>query len=151
MKLYKQYLSVLKELKKGAKIKKAYFTSFNLSPEFFETYILPPLLEEEIPDNMFQYEALNTKLEENKIDIKVFYDANMLQFNEQKRTIIKFTPVLLTDENGKRKGLFHPKVIYLENDKGKGKLFVGSGNLTFEGWGRNTAVSYTHLTLPTIA
>lgn len=37
-----------------------------------------------------------------------------------------------------RKGLFHPKVIYIENDKGKGILFVGSlGNLTLSGWGRN--------------
>lgn len=141
MKLYTKYLSELENLRKGGRtIKKAYFTSFNLSPEFFEKYILPPLLEEETPDNSFQYESLNVKLEalEKKLDIKVFYDANMIQLNEQKRTILKFTPVLMTNEQGKRKGLFHPKVIYIENDKGKGKLFVGSGNLTLSGWGRNT-------------
>ena len=139
MKLYTQYLSSLENLRKGGKtIKKAYFTSFNLSPEFFETYILPPLLEEDIPDNSFQYETLNLKLEEleKKLDLKVFYDANMMQLNEQKRTILKFNPILMTNEQGKRKGLFHPKVIYLENED-EGILFVGSGNLTLSGWGRN--------------
>ena len=139
MKLYTQYLSALENLRKGGKtIKKAYFTSFNLSPEFFETYILPPLLEEDIPDNSFQYETLNLKLEEleKKLDLKVFYDANMMQLNEQKRTILKFNPILMTNEQGKRKGLFHPKVIYLENED-EGILFVGSGNLTLSGWGRN--------------
>lgn len=139
MKLYTQYLSSLENLRKGGKtIKKAYFTSFNLSPEFFETYILPPLLEEDIPDNSFQYETLNVKLEEleKKLDLKVFYDANMMQLNEQKRTILKFNPILMTNEQGKRKGLFHPKVIYLENED-EGILFVGSGNLTLSGWGRN--------------
>ena len=139
MKLYTQYLSALENLRKGGKtIKKAYFTSFNLSPEFFETYILPPLLEEDIPDNSFQYETLNVKLEEleKKLDVKVFYDANMMQLNEQKRTILKINPILMTNEQGKRKGLFHPKVIYLENED-KGILFVGSGNLTLSGWGRN--------------
>lgn len=139
MKLYKEYLSALEELRKGSNITKAYFTSFNLSPEFFETYILPPLLEEDVPDNSFQYESLNVKLEalEKKLDIKVLYDANMMQLNEQKRTILKFIPILMTNKQGKRKGLFHPKVIYIENNKGKGKLFVGSGNLTLSGWGRN--------------
>lgn len=139
MKLYTQYLSTLKNLRKGSEITKAYFTSFNLSPEFFETYILPPLLDEDVPDNSFQYESLNVRLEEleGKLDIKVFYDANMMQLEEQKRTILKFNPILMTNEQGKKKGLFHPKVIYLENKKGKGKLFVGSGNLTLQGWGRN--------------
>lgn len=139
MKLYKEYLSALDKLRKGNKeINKAYFTSFNLSPEFFETYILPPLLEEDIPDNSFQYESLNIKFEalEKKLNIKVFYDANMMQLNEQKRTILKFNPVLMTNKQAKRKGLFHPKVIYLENED-KGILFVGSGNLTLSGWGRN--------------
>ncbi len=131
MKLYKEYLSALEKLRKDSAITKAYFTTFNLSPEFFETYILPPLLDIDIQDNVFQYESLNKELENKKLDIKIFYDANMLQLNEQKRTIIKFTPILLT------KGLFHPKVIYLENKNKKGKLFVGSGNLTLEGWGRN--------------
>lgn len=140
MKLYTQYLSALENLREGSnKIVKAYFTSFNMSPEFFETYILPPLLDEDVPDNSFQYESLNVKLEdlEKKLGIKVFYDANMMQLNEQKRTILKFNPVLMINEQGKRKGLFHPKVIYLENAAGQGILFVGSGNLTLSGWGRN--------------
>lgn len=138
MKLYKEYLLALENLRKGGRtIKKAYFTSFNLSLEFFETYILPPLLEEEVPDNAYQYEDLNMALEKSNLDLKIFYDANIMQLNEQKRTILKFTPILMINEQGKRKGLFHPKVIYIENDKGKGILFVGSGNLTLSGWGRN--------------
>ncbi len=138
MKLYKEYLLALENLRKGGRtIKKAYFTSFNLSLEFFETYILPPLLEEEVPDNAYQYEDLNMALEKSNLDLKIFYDANMMQLNEQKRTILKFTPILMINKQGKRKGLFHPKVIYIENDKGKGILFVGSGNLTLSGWGRN--------------
>jgi len=129
MKLYSKYKTAIPSL---GKIKKAYFTTFNLSVEFFETYILPPLLGIDIPDNNFEYEDINAKLEESKIDIKIFYDANMLQLNEQKRTIQKFSPILMD------KGLFHPKVIYLENTDGNGKLFVGSRNLTLNGWGRNT-------------
>lgn len=137
MKLYSQYLSALEKLQKdGRTIKKAYFTSFNLSPEFFETYILPPLFGLGVPDNSYEYEPLNEELENSKIDVKVFYDANMMQLNEQKRTILKFNPVLMTNEQGERKGLFHPKIIYLENED-KGILFVGSGNLTLSGWGRN--------------
>lgn len=133
MKLYSKYKTAIANI---GNINKAYFTTFNLSVEFFETYILPPLLGIDIPDNNFQYEDINVKLGEieknREIDIKVFYDANMLQLNEQKRTIQKFIPILMD------KGLFHPKVIYLENIDGNGKLFVGSGNLTLNGWGRNT-------------
>ena len=143
MKLYKEYLSALENLRKGSKITKAYFTSFNLSPEFFEKYILPPLLNIDVPENDYLYEPLNEELENKvlknnpELDIKVFYDANMIKLTDKKLTLLKFTPILMTNEQEKRKGLFHPKVIYIENDKGKGILFVGSGNLTLSGWGRN--------------
>lgn len=143
MKLYKEYLSALENLRKGSKITKAYFTSFNLSPEFFEKYILPPLLNIDVPENDYLYEPLNEELENKvlknnpELDIKVFYDANMIKLTDKKLTLLKFTPILMTNEQEKRKGLFHPKVIYIENKKNKGILFVGSGNLTLSGWGRN--------------
>jgi len=126
MKLYEEYKKIVKEL---GRVKKAYFTTFNISPEFVERYILPPLLEENIPKNALGYEALNQKLE-NKPDIKFFHDANMTKFDEGKKTNVAFYPIVMTT------GVFHPKVIYLEGDKAI-YLIVGSGNLTLSGWGRN--------------
>ncbi len=128
MKLYTKYKSIIEGM---PNIEKAYFTTFNLSPEFFETYLLSPLLEVDIPDNDLSLEDLNLSLEESNIDIKVFYDASMLALNEKKRTLTRFYPVFM--ENG----LFHPKVIYFESAD-KIVLFIGSGNLTLSGWGRNT-------------
>lgn len=129
MKLYTEYTKAIKELEA---LKKAYFTTFNLDIGFFEKYLLPPLLGESVPDNIFAYEELNKELQlkENYLDIKVFYDANMMEIKE-KRTILTFHPILI------KEGLFHPKVIYLENNVGEGRLFVGSGNITFSGWGQN--------------
>jgi len=66
---------------------------------------------------------------ENKLDIKIFHDANMLTSFE-KKTLIDIHPILI------RNGVFHPKVIYLKGEKTT-CLFVGSGNLTISGWGRN--------------
>lgn len=126
MKLYSQYKQKIEKL---GKIKTAYFTSFNIDVEFIEKYILAPLFHEDIPDNKFSIEDLNLELMKEKIDLKFFYDANMLLSNE-KKTLIDLHPILL------RNGFFHPKVIYLEGENGA-YLFVGSGNLTMSGWGRN--------------
>jgi len=127
MKLYEEYKKVIS---KYGEVKKAYFTTFNLSPEFFEYYLLPPLVGAEIPDNTYLLEDVNSSFENSKIDLKVFYDANMYNFNENKRTVVNFYPILL------KEGLFHPKTIYLEFEK-ESVLFVGSGNITVSGWGRN--------------
>lgn len=128
MKLYREYITVIKNI---GSIKKAYFTTFNMDIEFVEKYILPPLINEDIPDNKFSLEDLNLKLMSKEApDIRIFYDVNMLTSHE-KKTLIKTYPVLV--ENG---GVFHPKVIYLVGTKGS-YLFVGSGNLTISGWGRN--------------
>ena len=79
MKLYKEYLLALENLRKGGRtIKKAYFTSFNLSLEFFETYILPPLLEEEVPDNAYQYEDLNMALEKSNLGATCKFKSNQV-------------------------------------------------------------------------
>jgi len=131
MKLYATYKQILAEIQKEDRIKKAYFTSFNLSPEFVERYIIPPIYGEEVPSNELHYENINNVIENTKLDLKFFYDANMLKIDESKRTIAKFYPILL------KNGVFHPKVIYIEGEKFV-YLFVGSANLTLNGWGRNT-------------
>jgi hypothetical protein len=130
MKLYTEYKKALVDIQKEDKIIKAYFTTFNLSPEFVERYIIPPLYEKEIPKNELHYEEINKAIENSNLDLQFFYDANKFKFDESKRTIAKFNPVLLQN------GVFHPKVIYLEGENSF-YLFVGSGNLTLSGWGRN--------------
>jgi|GEM_PF-2343750 len=130
MKLYKEYKKIIETIHKKDKIKKAYFTTFNISPEFVERYIIPPLYQKEIPTTELHYEDINKAIESSKLDLRFFYDANMLQFDESKRTIAHFHPVSLQN------GVFHPKVIYLEGEN-TFYLFVGSGNLTLNGWGRN--------------
>jgi len=127
MKIYEEYTKVIA---KYGKVKKAYFTTFNLSPIFFEYYLLPPLVGEDIPDNDYILEDVNSSFEKSKLELKVFYDANMYNLNENKRTVVNFHPILF------EKGLFHPKVIYLEFEE-ECVLFVGSGNITVSGWGRN--------------
>ena len=127
MKLYEKYKMITKDL---GQLEKAYFTTFNLSPEFIERYILPPLLCVDIPSNELGYEELNDKLKNKKPDIKFFHDGNMSKFDEAKRTSVEFYPIIL------KNGVFHPKVIWLEGENGA-FLMVGSGNLTLNGWGRN--------------
>ena len=129
MKLYQKYKNILSKNSIG-KLKKAYFTTFNIDISFIEKYLLAPLLGDSIPDNQFSLEDLNLGLmEKDKADIKFFYDANML-ISLDKRTLIQTYPILL------KGGVFHPKVIYLKGTLGT-YLFVGSGNLTYSGWGRN--------------
>ena len=126
MKIYSEYKSVIKKL---GKIEKAYFTTFNLDIGFVEKYLLPPLFKDDIPDNKFSLEDLNLSIMKNKFDIKIFHDANMLTTFE-KKTLIQTYPILI------RAGVFHPKVIYIKGSDAT-YLFVGSGNLTISGWGRN--------------
>lgn len=127
MKLYNEYIKVLKKLDK---IEKAYFTTFNLDISFVEKYLIPPLLKDDIADNKLSLEDLNISLMKNsKPDIKFFYDANMLT-SFDKKTLVETYPILI------KNGVFHPKVIYLKGSNAS-YLFVGSGNLTVSGWGRN--------------
>ena len=128
MKLYSEYEKVIKKI---GKIEKAYFTTFNMDIEFVEKYILPPLLDTEKIENKFGLEDLNTTLiKEKKLNIKFFYDFNMLSNDKNKSTLVEIYPIR------QQGGVFHPKVIYLQGSKAT-YLFVGSGNLTLSGWGRN--------------
>lgn len=129
MKLYQKYKNILSKKSIG-KLEKAYFTTFNIDISFVEKYILAPLLGDSIPDNKFSLEDLNLGLmQKDKADIKFFYDANMLA-SLDKRTLIQTYPILV------KGGVFHPKVIYLRGTQAT-YLIVGSGNLTYSGWGRN--------------
>ena len=129
MKIYDQYKKVVKKI---GKLKKAYFTTFNLDVDFVESYIIPPLLSENKIKNdtnmRLKREDLNTNISDIE-KIKFFYDASMLTLN-YKQTVVSIYPVK------QLKGVFHPKVIYLEGDK-EIYLIVGSGNLSVNGWGRN--------------
>jgi len=99
--------------------------------EFVEKYILPPLLDAEKIENKFGLEDLNsTLMKEKKLDIKFFYDFNMLSNAKNKSTLVDIYPIR------QQGGVFHPKVIYLQGTQST-YLFVGSGNLTLSGWGRN--------------
>lgn len=124
----KIYEEFKKNIENVGELKKAYFTTFELSIDFFERYILPLILGENIPENDFEYENLNLALENSNIKIKVFYDFAELRDN--KKTVVKTIPIFV--ENG----FFHPKVCFIEGSK-KSILMVGSNNLTLSGWGRN--------------
>jgi len=127
MKLYDEYKKVIKKL---GKIEKAYFTSFNIDISFVEKYILPPLLKESVANDKFSLEDLNIALmSKAKPDIKLFYDASMMS-SFDKKTLVETYPILI------KGGVFHPKVIYLKGSE-RTYLFVGSGNLSVSGWGRN--------------
>lgn len=160
VKLYKHFVERIKPL---GKIKRAWFTTFNLDINFFEKYILSAVLGES-PDNLrhpVHYENLSALLASNEADlvitktdmkgdtsleakteVKVFYDFRMLEGNGEKRTTVELYPINpqnFTDRGVNRfyNGVFHPKVILLETHRGEIWLMVSSANLTFGGWSHN--------------
>lgn len=138
MKLYEKYKDLLKErFDDGYSLSKAWFTTFTLSPEFFESYLLPPLLQkyDEIPKSYIQFEELNASLAQTHVpDIRVFHDAG-IPVDGIKKTTVSFIGIK------PEKGLFHPKVclfVFTKKDKeNKAYLMVGSANIGIDGWGRN--------------
>lgn len=160
VKLYKHFVERIKPL---GKIKRAWFTTFNLDINFFEKYILSAVLGES-PDNLrhpVHYESLSALLAsseaeltitktdskadsslEAKTEVKVFYDFRMLEGNGEKRTTVELYPINpqnFTVKGNKSfyNGVFHPKVILLETHRGEIWLMVSSANLTFGGWSHN--------------
>ena len=100
---------------------KALFLTYMVSLTFFETIILRRLR--------------NVGCQ----DIWIVADADGYQMSLSERKSIRvgqeyrIVPVAL------KNGVFHPKCIYLSSDEGD-ILLVGSGNLTFGGYGRNLEV-----------
>lgn len=123
-------------------IRQAWFTSFNLSPHFAETYILQALAgQSERMSTLADYEALQQKLLDQNIDIRFFSDAAAIDPSEPKRTSFNFhlvNPKVMAPQFSH--GVFHPKVIFLRSEDGAAIVGAGSANLTVSGWGRNREV-----------
>jgi len=143
VKLYGRFTQIVETLRQESKLTRAWFTSFNLSPYFVENYILPALVgDPPCPVKIMGFEALFQKILQNEIDVRFFYDHRAIDLSESKRTVVRFFPVdpqVLQRRTGIPfgRGVFHPKVIFLQNEKGTTWLFVSSANLTVAGWSRN--------------
>lgn len=120
-------------------IKRAWFTSFNLNPSFVERYILPALAGiETIPVTARDFEIVMHTLHRERMDLRFFCDGRMLELDEGKKTSVTIHPLSISRFDGKfHQGIFHPKVILLQNESGRSMLFVGSANLTVGGWAHN--------------
>lgn len=136
-------MKLLAELQKQVsgmgRLRYAWFTSFNTDIEFVETFVLPVTLGANVPRNRLEYEQLQQELTDKGIDFRVFCDPRFLETNRVKRTCIPVHGVRpeRASEWFSEKSLFHPKVIYLEDEGGKRVIGAGSANLTLSGWGRN--------------
>lgn len=133
-------LDMLKEeIRKMNVLKRAWFTSFNLNPSFVERYILPALIGwEDVPRTVRDFESIMQIIHERKMDVRFFCDNRMLELDEGKRTTIDIHPLDITlFEDRFHYGVFHPKVILLQDEKDRCTLFCGSANLTIGGWAHN--------------
>ncbi|MEO9655385.1 hypothetical protein [Marinomonas sp.] len=156
---FKMTDALTQQIKGLGTLKRAWFTSFNLNVDFFERHVLSTLLEMEPPRSRIDFELMQQKLNGSvsgngkvapRIDVKVFADQRMYDANDVKRTAIEVYGVAPVSMTGVRKSrldkhsLFHPKVIFLQDDQGKAILGVGSVNLTQSGWSTNQEVFSFH-------
>lgn len=120
-------------------LRHAWFTSFNTDMEFVEAYVLPATLGANTPRSRVEYEQLQQELTTRQIDFRIFCDPRFLETHRIKRTCIPVHGIRPQRARGRfsEESLFHPKVIYLEDRKGKRVIGAGSANLTVSGWGRN--------------
>lgn len=125
-------------------LKRVWLTTFNLDISFVETWVLPAVLGMDPPVSRMDYEGLQRALNESGIDFRIYCDPRMIAKEKPKRTSIAVYPVsvrkLAQSEESyldKERGLFHPKVFYLEDHYRKIIVGAGSANLTLSGWGRN--------------
>lgn len=136
-------MKLLAELQKqiGAMdtLHRAWFTSFNTDIEFVEAYVLPATLGANTPRSRLEYEQLQQELTMRKIDFRIFCDPRFLETHRIKRTCIPVHGIRPQRARSRfsEKSPFHPKVIYLEDRRGKRVIGAGSANLTVSGWGRN--------------
>lgn len=103
------------------RIEKALFTTFALSLTFFETYVIPRLRKAGCEEVIVLTDTMG-------------YRSSLMErrcrYVGQEFSLI---PVTINE------GIFHPKVTYLWG-KESDLLMVGSGNLTFGGYGKNLEV-----------
>ncbi|TKF13381.1 hypothetical protein FCV66_13495 [Enterovibrio norvegicus] len=136
-------------------LKRAWFTTFNLNLDFFETHVLSTLLQKDKPRNRIDYELMQQSLnpqpslgqvtpDNQQIDVKIFADKRYYDAGDLKRTAIEVfgvNPLKLNSLLGEDSTcLFHPKVVYLEDKQGRAILGAGSANLTLSGWSANQEV-----------
>jgi hypothetical protein len=149
IKLYKHFVE---QIEKIGKVKRAWFTTFNLDISFFEKYILSALMGKGYDElkTPYDYESLSANLanekeslDGEKMEVKVFYDYRTLKVEgKPKQTSVHLHPVnIATIRDLKtsrfKDGVFHPKVSIIESYEGKYYLMVSSANLTLGGWARN--------------
>ncbi|GHA58311.1 hypothetical protein ACFFLZ_17220 [Photobacterium aphoticum] len=158
-KSFKLAEELAKQLQSLGHIKHAWFTTFNLNMDFFERHVLSTLLQMDKPRSRIDFELMQQKLNGSikegrkgnanitaNMDVKVFADQRMYDASDLKRTAIEVygvNPALL--DGGRKKvlnnsTLFHPKVIFLQDEEGKAILGAGSANLTLSGWSTNQEV-----------
>ncbi|CAI1077641.1 Uncharacterised protein [Serratia fonticola] len=133
-----------KQVAEMGALKRVWLTTFNLDISFVETWVLPAVLGMDPPVSRMDYEGLQRVLNESGIDFRIYCDPRMVAKDKPKRTSIAVYPVsvrkLAQDENSyldRDRGLFHPKVFYLEDHNKKIVVGAGSANLSLSGWGRN--------------
>ncbi|MBM7355904.1 hypothetical protein [Lelliottia amnigena] len=133
-----------KQIAEMGDLKRVWLTTFNLDISFVETWVLPAVLGMDVPASRMDYEGLQRALNESGIDFRIYCDPRMMAKDKPKRTSIAVYPVsvrkLAQGEDSyldKDRGLFHPKVFYLEDHNRKIIVGAGSANLTLRGWGRN--------------
>ncbi|OWY38177.1 hypothetical protein CEK28_12930 [Xenophilus sp. AP218F] len=130
-----------KQIKTLGNVKKVWMTTFNLNIDFVERHLLPAILDMDPPRNRLDYESFQLKMAKDDIQVRIFCDKRILMPDQYKRTAVAIHPVSprafrnVTEVDDQT--LFHPKVIYLENDQNEAVLGAGSANLTVGGWGRN--------------
>ncbi len=155
IKLYKHFVQ---EIGKMGRLKRAWFTTFNLDIGFFEKYILSALTGTAFTElrNPYDYESFNKQLindgqftEEDSLEVKVFCDYRAeMQTGRQKRTVVPVYKVNVADIGNAptnrffQHGVFHPKVVLLQTYLDEYWIMVSSANLTFGGWSSNRESFY---------
>lgn len=143
MKILADFKKIVQEI---GPVRRAWFTTFGLSLDLLERYILPALVGVDPPTTPQEFETLQAKAfgedTEPRLDLKVFYDIRTRPNDRVKRTSIPLygvdfrTADLQVQEGRFKNGFFHPKVIYLEGEKGE-VIGAGSANLSVDGWAKN--------------
>lgn len=100
---------------------KALFTSYTLSLSFFESYLVPLLRSQGCAEIALL------------VDVDGYRSSLIERRSRSVGQEYSLIPVAV------RNGIFHPKVVFLQGPEGD-LLLVGSGNLTFGGYGRNLEV-----------
>lgn len=135
------------------RIKRAWFTTFNLDISFFEKYILSALTGNQYSElkTPYDYESINAQLTNDNefsgdeaIEVKVFCDYRAeVSTGRPKQTVVQVYKLDIADMTGLNPeikfsdGVFHPKLVLLETYSGAYWIMAGSANLTFGGWSTN--------------